>query len=321
MRTPYTTPSSGSSPYAPLPTTPEISTTPPNTTGIATSVRFSGRSPRNSHASSPTSTTWMLPSTVARPAPDRLDRVVPERQVRGEHHARAPQRQAVAERARPVAALLARGRAATAPAAPRSSGRTRRWTATPPRAARGSPRTRSRRRRAPRRERAGQTLVPRLPTGIVPPGGPEHDAVDARGVLRRLDHVRRDRQRDERRERRPAAGPAARRGAAARGSASCCSCGAGNDPLDRRRHERDRIAADRLVARPPGCDARAGGRARRVRGARGRRRDGRVRRGAVRAGRRRRQRHVRHPARSQRGRRRHRRARGGATRPRASCQS
>ena len=69
VRTPNTTPSTGSSPYAPLPTTPEISTTPPNTTGIATSVRFSGRSPRNSHASSPTSTTWMLPSTVARPAP------------------------------------------------------------------------------------------------------------------------------------------------------------------------------------------------------------------------------------------------------------
>jgi hypothetical protein len=69
VRTPKTTPSSGSSPYAPLPTTPEIRITPPNTTGIAASERFSGRSPRAAHASTPTSTTWTLPSTVASPAP------------------------------------------------------------------------------------------------------------------------------------------------------------------------------------------------------------------------------------------------------------
>ena len=40
-----------------------------NTTGIEASERLSGRSPSATQASSPTSTTWMLPRTVASPAP------------------------------------------------------------------------------------------------------------------------------------------------------------------------------------------------------------------------------------------------------------
>jgi hypothetical protein len=66
------TPSSGSLPYAPLPTTPEISTTPPNTIGIEPSVRDPGRSPSVTQAITATRTTWMLPSTVASPAPTAL---------------------------------------------------------------------------------------------------------------------------------------------------------------------------------------------------------------------------------------------------------
>ncbi len=48
---------------------PEISTTPTSTTGIETSEFRAGRSPRATQASRPTSTTWALAITVARPAP------------------------------------------------------------------------------------------------------------------------------------------------------------------------------------------------------------------------------------------------------------
>ena len=40
-----------------------------NTTGTATTIRRSGRSPSTAQAANATSTTWRLPSTVARPAP------------------------------------------------------------------------------------------------------------------------------------------------------------------------------------------------------------------------------------------------------------
>ena len=49
--------------------TPEMSTTPIRTTGTEIATRADGRSPRKSHAASGTTTTWVLPSTVARPAP------------------------------------------------------------------------------------------------------------------------------------------------------------------------------------------------------------------------------------------------------------
>ena len=69
LSSPNRTPSCGSSPYAPEPITPEISTTPPNTIGTATSERFSGRSPSAAQAISATKTTCTLPSTVDSPAP------------------------------------------------------------------------------------------------------------------------------------------------------------------------------------------------------------------------------------------------------------
>ena len=48
---------------------PEMRTTPTSTTGIATSDAVCGRSRQSSQAISPTSTTWVFPSTVASPAP------------------------------------------------------------------------------------------------------------------------------------------------------------------------------------------------------------------------------------------------------------
>ena len=42
---------------------------PVSTIGIEASERFEGRSPRIAQASRPTSTTWVLPSTVESPAP------------------------------------------------------------------------------------------------------------------------------------------------------------------------------------------------------------------------------------------------------------
>ena len=106
VSTPKTTPSSGSSPYAPLPMTPEIRTTPTNTTGIEASERLSGRSPSATQASSPTSTTWMLPRTVASPAPTASIEWCQKREVGGEHHARDPERHALAQRSLAVAPAL-----------------------------------------------------------------------------------------------------------------------------------------------------------------------------------------------------------------------
>ena len=87
----------------------------------------------------------------------RLDRVVPEREVGREQHARRPRR----ARARAAGAARSGGarprRAARARAARRRSGRTPPWRAIPRRAGRGSPRRRSRARRARRRVRAGQS--------------------------------------------------------------------------------------------------------------------------------------------------------------------
>ena len=71
----------------PPPIAPEIRTTPTSTTGSASRVARDGRSPRSSHATMPTTMTWRLPSTVASPRPDGLDRVVPEHQVAGEEEA------------------------------------------------------------------------------------------------------------------------------------------------------------------------------------------------------------------------------------------
>ena len=69
VRTPKRTPSAGSSPYAPSPTTPEIRTTPISTIGTAAAIRAPGFSERKSQAAIGTSTTWTFPSTVASPAP------------------------------------------------------------------------------------------------------------------------------------------------------------------------------------------------------------------------------------------------------------
>ena len=66
---PICTPSTGFDPYAPLPTIPEMSTTPSSITGIATITSRRGRSPNTSHATIATITTWTLPITVPRPAP------------------------------------------------------------------------------------------------------------------------------------------------------------------------------------------------------------------------------------------------------------
>jgi hypothetical protein len=49
--------------------TPEMRTTPRSTTGMAPSTRFEGRSPRMIQARMATMTTWVLPRTVASPAP------------------------------------------------------------------------------------------------------------------------------------------------------------------------------------------------------------------------------------------------------------
>ena len=66
---PSVTPRGGSTPYAPDPMTPEMSTTPPRTIGRPMSTLRGGRSPKTSHATSATTMTWRFPSTVARPAP------------------------------------------------------------------------------------------------------------------------------------------------------------------------------------------------------------------------------------------------------------
>ena len=88
-----------------------------------------GRSDSTAHATSGTSTTWMLASTVARPGADVADRVVPQDQVGGEEHAGR-------QRGTPLApGRAARGagprarRAAPAPAARTRSGRSPRSTA------------------------------------------------------------------------------------------------------------------------------------------------------------------------------------------------
>ena len=49
--------------------TPEMSVTPASTSGMASAVRNGSRSRSSSQASSATNTTWVLPSTVASPAP------------------------------------------------------------------------------------------------------------------------------------------------------------------------------------------------------------------------------------------------------------
>ncbi len=69
VATPASTPSTGSLPYAALSNTPEISTTPANTTGVPTISRDDGRSPKTAHAANATMNTCRLPSTVASPAP------------------------------------------------------------------------------------------------------------------------------------------------------------------------------------------------------------------------------------------------------------
>ena len=190
VSTPKTTPSSGSSPYAPLPTTPEIRTTPTNTTGIAASARFSGRSPSEQPREQSHEHDLDVAEHGREPGAHRLDRVVPEGEVGGEHHARAPERQALAQRARPVAALARRQASAAARAARRRSGRTPPWRATPRQAARGSPRTRSRRRRARRRVRAGQSRANETTRGYGAARWTGTRALDARRLLRRVDHVR-----------------------------------------------------------------------------------------------------------------------------------
>ena len=93
VSTPKTTPSSGSSPYAPLPITPEISTTPTNTTGIEASERFSGRSPSASPGEQSHEDDLDVAEHGREPGAHRLDRVVPEGEVGGEHDARSPERQ------------------------------------------------------------------------------------------------------------------------------------------------------------------------------------------------------------------------------------
>jgi hypothetical protein len=49
--------------------TPEIKTAPANTSGTQSTTRADGCSPSSAHAAIATSTTWRLPSVVARPAP------------------------------------------------------------------------------------------------------------------------------------------------------------------------------------------------------------------------------------------------------------
>jgi hypothetical protein len=49
--------------------TPDTSTTPLSTTGMAIAMRSGRLSRRKSQASTATNTTWVLPSTVASPAP------------------------------------------------------------------------------------------------------------------------------------------------------------------------------------------------------------------------------------------------------------
>jgi hypothetical protein len=48
---------------------PEMSTTPRSTIGRAATVGRDGRSPKTRNATTPTTRTWRLPRTVARPAP------------------------------------------------------------------------------------------------------------------------------------------------------------------------------------------------------------------------------------------------------------
>ncbi len=103
------------------------------------------------------------------PGAHRLDRVVPEGEVGGEHQARDPERHPLAQRPPAVAAAPRARRAPPARAARTRSGRTPPWRATPRPAARGSPRTRSRGRRARRRVQACQSRRTRLPRGMVPP--------------------------------------------------------------------------------------------------------------------------------------------------------
>ena len=59
----------GSLPYAPFSRTPEMRMMPLIATGIASSELREGRSWKSAQASRPTITTWVLPSTVASPAP------------------------------------------------------------------------------------------------------------------------------------------------------------------------------------------------------------------------------------------------------------
>ena len=75
------TPSAGAAPYAPEPTTPEMNSTPSSTIGSARRVAREGRSPSASHAMKPTTRTWRLPRTVARPTPTAAMAMVPEHQV------------------------------------------------------------------------------------------------------------------------------------------------------------------------------------------------------------------------------------------------
>ena len=80
-----------------LPTTPEIRTTPANTTGIEASARLSGLAERRP-GKQPHEDDLDVAEHRGQPGAHRLDRVVPEREVGGEHETRHPERHPLARR-------------------------------------------------------------------------------------------------------------------------------------------------------------------------------------------------------------------------------
>ena len=89
------TPSPGLEPYARLPTMPEMSTTPSNTTGIAASVFREGlaeEKPRDQRDEND----LRVAENGAQPGADRLDRVMPELEVGDEEQARGGGEEALA---------------------------------------------------------------------------------------------------------------------------------------------------------------------------------------------------------------------------------
>ena len=86
--------------------TPEMSTTPTSTTGIASAVRAGIDSRSSSQASTPTNTTWVLPSTVSQARADQRDGVVEHLEVDGEEEPGQPRQQDLRARPRTIGAAL-----------------------------------------------------------------------------------------------------------------------------------------------------------------------------------------------------------------------